>query len=80
MACSLCYLFGGFSCLGRALCLALGEKGVFVTVVDLSEEKGQEVASIIQQKNANLHPKLDIPPAMFIRCDVTNRSKWNLLS
>ncbi|KAG7030991.1 Prostaglandin reductase-3 [Cucurbita argyrosperma subsp. argyrosperma] len=65
---------GGASGIGRALCLALGEKGVFVTVVDLSEEKGQEVASIIQQKNANLHPKLDIPPAMFIRCDVTNRN------
>lgn len=77
MACS---LFGGYSCLGKALCLALGEKGVFVTVVDFSEEKGQEVASIIQQKNAKLHPKLEVPPAIFVRCDVTNTSEWNLLS
>lgn len=68
-------LFGGYSCLGRALCLALGEKGVSVTVLDLFEERGQEVASIIQQKNARLYSNSDIPPAIFIQCDVTKISK-----
>lgn len=51
-----------------------------MTVVDFSEERGQEVASIIQQKNDKVHSKLEIPPAIFIRCDVTSTSKWNLLS
>ncbi|XP_022149218.1 prostaglandin reductase-3 [Momordica charantia] len=65
---------GGASGIGRAICLALAEKGVFVTVVDFSEERGQEVASIIQQKNDKVHSKLEIPPAIFIRCDVTSTS------
>lgn len=68
------FVTGGASGIGKALCLALGEKGVFVTVVDVSEEKGQETVSIIQQKNAKLHPKLEAPPAIFVRCDVTNRN------
>lgn len=51
-----------------------------MTVVDLSEEKGQEVVSIIQQKNAKLHSKSEAPPAIFVRCDVTNTSKRKNLS
>ena len=35
---------------GRALCLALGPKGVFVTVVDFNEERGKEVASLFRKK------------------------------
>ncbi|KAJ8766623.1 hypothetical protein K2173_001143 [Erythroxylum novogranatense] len=63
---------GGASGIGKALSVALAEKGVFVTVVDLSEEKGKEVASLVESKNAKLHPKLGSPTALFIRCDVSN--------
>ncbi|XP_010269209.1 PREDICTED: probable quinone oxidoreductase [Nelumbo nucifera] len=63
---------GGGSGIGKALCLALGKEGIFVTVADLSEEKGKEVASLVAKENAKFHPKLEFPSAMFIRCDVTN--------
>ncbi|KAL5541104.1 hypothetical protein UlMin_043390 [Ulmus minor] len=63
---------GGASGIGKALCLALGEKGIFVTVVDFSEEKGKEVALLVQKENAKFHPKLDFPSAIFIKCDVSN--------
>ncbi|CAN6890928.1 unnamed protein product [Brassica oleracea] len=64
---------GGASGIGRALCLALAEKGVFVTVVDFSEEKGTETASLVQKANAPFHPGLNSPSAIFVKCDVTNR-------
>ncbi|KAG7599975.1 NAD(P)-binding domain superfamily [Arabidopsis suecica] len=64
---------GGASGIGRALCLALAEKGVFVTVVDFSEEKGQETTSLVQKANAKYHPGLSSPSAIFVKCDVTNR-------
>ncbi|XP_012066889.1 prostaglandin reductase-3 [Jatropha curcas] len=63
---------GGASGIGKALSLALGEKGIFVTVVDFSEEKGKEVASLIEKENAKFHHKLEFPTAQFVRCDVTN--------
>lgn len=59
---------------GKALCLALGKKGIFVTVVDFSE-KGAEVASLVKKENAEFHSNLEFPAAMFIKCDVTNTSK-----
>ena len=62
-------------CVGRALCLALAEKGVFVTVVDFSEEKGTETASLVQKANAPFHPGLNSPSAIFVKCDVTNRGQ-----
>ncbi|XP_059449614.1 uncharacterized protein LOC132180722 [Corylus avellana] len=63
---------GGASGIGKALCLALGAKGIFVTVVDFSEENGREVASQVEKENAKFHPKLEFPSALFIKCDVTN--------
>jgi NAD(P)-dependent dehydrogenase (short-subunit alcohol dehydrogenase family) len=60
---------------GKALCLALGAKGIFVTVVDFSEENGREVASQVEKENAKFHPKLEFPSALFIKCDVTSSSK-----
>ncbi|XP_062022887.1 uncharacterized protein LOC133739170 [Rosa rugosa] len=63
---------GGASGIGKALCLALGAKGVFVTVVDFSEERGKEVASLVQKENAKFHSNLKFPSAIFIKCDVTN--------
>ncbi|KAH9695567.1 PKS ER domain-containing protein [Citrus sinensis] len=66
------FVTGGASGIGRALSLALAGKGVFVTVVDLSEEKGKEVAALVEKENAKFHSNLGFPSAMFIRCDVTN--------
>ncbi|KAK4849329.1 hypothetical protein QYF36_023592 [Acer negundo] len=65
------FVTGGASGIGRALSLALGQKGVFVTVVDFSEEKGKEAASLVEKENAKFHSNLGFPSAMFIRCDVT---------
>lgn len=61
---------------GKALCLALGKNGIFVTVVDFSE-KGAEVASLVEKENAKFHSNLEFPAAMFLKCDVTNTSKRN---
>ncbi|OVA10453.1 Alcohol dehydrogenase superfamily [Macleaya cordata] len=63
---------GGASGIGKALSLALGKKGIFVTVVDLSEENGKEVASLVKKECAKFHSELKFPSALFIRCDVTN--------
>ncbi|XP_058097096.1 uncharacterized protein LOC131242466 [Magnolia sinica] len=63
---------GGASGIGRALSLALARKGIFVTVVDFSEERGKEVASLNEKENAKFHSDLKFPSALFIRCDVTN--------
>ncbi|KAJ6835416.1 prostaglandin reductase-3 [Iris pallida] len=64
---------GGASGIGKALSLALAQKGLFVTVVDhLSGDKGKEVASLIEKENSKFHPQLKIPSSMFIHCDVTN--------
>ncbi|KFK35988.1 hypothetical protein AALP_AA4G063600 [Arabis alpina] len=64
---------GGGSGIGRALCLALAEKGVFVTVVDFCEEDGQETTSLVRKANAKFHTGLNFPCAIFVKCDVTNR-------
>ncbi|PSS29350.1 Zinc-binding alcohol dehydrogenase domain-containing protein [Actinidia chinensis var. chinensis] len=66
---------GGASGIGKALSVALAEKGVFVTIVDFSEERGMEVAALVEKENAKFHPALKSPSAMFIRCDVTNTSE-----
>ncbi|BFG41800.1 hypothetical protein CerSpe_280740 [Prunus speciosa] len=63
---------GGASGIGKALSLALGAKGIFVTVVDLSEEKGKKVASLVQKENAKFHTSLGFPSALFVKCDVTD--------
>lgn len=63
---------GGASGIGKALSLALGKKGIFVTVVDFSEERGREVASLVEKESAKFHSKLEFPSAMFIKCDVSN--------
>ncbi|CAB4290467.1 unnamed protein product [Prunus armeniaca] len=65
---------GGASGIGKALSLALGAKGIFVTVVDFSEEKGKEVASLVQKENAKFHTNLGFPSALFVKCDVTDTS------
>ncbi|KAG2703584.1 hypothetical protein I3760_06G145500 [Carya illinoinensis] len=67
---------GGASGIGKALCLALGKNGIFVTVVDFSE-KGAEVASLVEKENAKFHSNLEFPAAMFLKCDVTNTRDLN---
>ncbi|OIV93277.1 hypothetical protein TanjilG_23118 [Lupinus angustifolius] len=63
---------GAASGIGKGLVLALAEKGIFITVVDFSEENGREVAALVQKINAKFHPKLDFPSALFVKCDVSN--------
>lgn len=63
---------GGASGIGKALSLALAQKGVFVTIVDFSEERGKEVAALAEQECAKFHYGLEFPAVMFVRCDVTN--------
>ncbi|WOH04726.1 hypothetical protein DCAR_0624138 [Daucus carota subsp. sativus] len=62
---------GGASGIGKALSLALAQKGVFVTIIDYSEERGKEVASLAEKEIAKFHSKLEIPFAIFIKCDVS---------
>lgn len=68
------YVFG--ICIGRGLALALAEKGVFITIVDFSEEKGRQAASLVEKINTKFHSKLGFPSALFVKCDVANASKW----
>ncbi|KAK4805068.1 hypothetical protein SAY86_004885 [Trapa natans] len=63
---------GGASGIGKALALALAKKGIFVTVVDLSEERGTEAVSLIKEANAKFHWGPGFPPAIFVQCDVSN--------
>ncbi|KVI10765.1 Alcohol dehydrogenase, C-terminal [Cynara cardunculus var. scolymus] len=69
------FVTGGASGIGRALCIALAQKGVFVTVVDFSEERGKEVASLSQNENLKFHSGLKFPSAIFVRCDVSNKGE-----
>ncbi|XP_023747559.1 uncharacterized protein LOC111895717 [Lactuca sativa] len=70
------FVTGGASGIGRALCVALAKKGIFVTVVDTSVEKGEEVASLSQKENLKFHSgSLKFPSAIFVRCDVTNQGE-----
>ncbi|XP_028241222.1 probable quinone oxidoreductase isoform X4 [Glycine soja] len=63
---------GGASGIGKGLALALAEKGVFITIVDFSEERGRQVASLVEKINTKFHSKLGFPSAIFVKCDVTN--------
>ncbi|RRT79435.1 hypothetical protein B296_00009601, partial [Ensete ventricosum] len=55
-----------------ALSMALAQKGIFVTVIDFSEEKGKEVVLLIERENTKFHPKPEFPSAIFVKCDVTD--------
>ncbi|KAG8368351.1 hypothetical protein BUALT_Bualt15G0036500 [Buddleja alternifolia] len=66
---------GGGAGIGRALVLALAQKGIFITVVDFSEEKGKEVASLAAKEVSKFHTELQFPPVIFIQCDVTDRNE-----
>nr|XP_043621193.1 probable quinone oxidoreductase [Erigeron canadensis] len=68
------FVTGGASGIGKALCIALAEKGIFVTVVDYSE-KGKEVALLLQKENLKLHSGSKFPSAIFVKCDVSNKGE-----
>ncbi|PKA55458.1 (+)-pulegone reductase [Apostasia shenzhenica] len=63
---------GGASGIGRAISLALAQNGFFVTVLDFSEEKGEQVQLLIEQESKKFHPNIRVPLSMYIKCDVTN--------
>nr|BAK05909.1 predicted protein [Hordeum vulgare subsp. vulgare] len=63
---------GGGSGIGKALCVALAQKGLAVTVVDFSEEHGGQVAALIQKENKQFRGDSKVPSATFIKCDVTD--------
>ncbi|KAA3468061.1 putative quinone oxidoreductase [Gossypium australe] len=63
---------GGASGIGKALSLALARKGLFVTIVDFAEQKGKEVACLVEKENSEFHEKLEYHSAIFVKCDVTN--------
>lgn len=65
---------------GRALCVALAQKGIFVTVVDFSEERGKEVASLLQKETLKFHSELKFPSAIFVKCDVSNKGELYALN
>ncbi|WVZ65206.1 hypothetical protein U9M48_014612 [Paspalum notatum var. saurae] len=62
---------GGASGIGKALCIAFAQKGLFVTVVDFSEENGREVATLVQKENSKFHGDLRVPSSIFVKCDVS---------
>ncbi|GAB2267258.1 hypothetical protein Dimus_002243 [Dionaea muscipula] len=66
---------GGASGIGKALSLALGKRGIFVTVID-SSDNGKEVAAAVVKENAKFHANIKFPSATFIRCDVTNTGSY----
>ncbi|KAL4585989.1 hypothetical protein LXL04_010618 [Taraxacum kok-saghyz] len=66
---------GGASEIGRGLCIALAQNGIFVTVVDFCEDRGEEVVAISQKENLKFHSGLKFPSAIFVRCDLSNKGQ-----
>ncbi|GJY75160.1 ARP protein, partial [Tanacetum coccineum] len=58
---------------GGASGIALAQKGIFVTVVDFSQDRGKEVASLVHEENLKFHSGLKFPSAIFLKRDVTNK-------
>ncbi|KAL4586282.1 hypothetical protein LXL04_010918 [Taraxacum kok-saghyz] len=57
----------------RAFCIALAQKGIFVTAVDFSTERGEELALLSQKENLKFHPQLKSPSSIFVKCNVSNK-------
>ncbi|XP_071726187.1 uncharacterized protein [Rutidosis leptorrhynchoides] len=69
------FVTGGASGIGKALCIALAQKGIYVTVVDFSEERGKEVAALLQKQNIKSQSGLKVPSAIFVKCDASNKGE-----
>lgn len=46
-----------------------------MTVVDFSEEHGEQVASLVQKRRNQFHGDSKVPSAIFVKCDVTDAGK-----
>ncbi|KAL6514252.1 hypothetical protein OROHE_019239 [Orobanche hederae] len=66
---------GGASGIGRALVLAFAQKGIFVTVVDFSQDNGKQVAALAEKEVSKFHDELKFPPVLFVKCDVTDSNE-----
>ncbi|PIM99242.1 15-hydroxyprostaglandin dehydrogenase [Handroanthus impetiginosus] len=66
---------GGATGIGRALVLALAQKGIFITVIDFSQDKGKETASLAEREVSKFHSGREFPPVLFIKCDVTDSNE-----
>ncbi|KAH6818938.1 ARP protein [Perilla frutescens var. frutescens] len=66
---------GGASGIGRALVLALAQKGILITIIDFSQDKGEEVASLAEEEVRKSHGDLKFPAAVFVKCDVVNSNE-----
>lgn len=64
---------------GKAVALALSEKGLFVTIVDFSEQRGNQLLHLLEKNIQKFYSDLKHAPAMFIKCDVTNEGMLVLL-
>lgn len=51
--------------------MALAEKGVRITVADISEEHGYETVRLVEEVHRKLAKKLESPSAVFVQCDVS---------
>lgn len=70
---------GGASGIGRALVLALAQKGVFITIIDFAEDRGKQVASLAEEEVRKIQTGLRFPPVLFFKCDVADSSKRTTL-
>ncbi|XP_042009651.1 prostaglandin reductase-3-like isoform X3 [Salvia splendens] len=66
---------GGAAGIGRALVLALAQKGIFITIIDFSQDKGIQAASLAEEELRKFHTDLKFPPVLFFRCDVSNSNE-----
>ncbi|KAL1561044.1 15-hydroxyprostaglandin dehydrogenase (NAD(+)) [Salvia divinorum] len=66
---------GGAAGIGRALAIALAQKGIFITIIDFSQEKGIEAASLAEEQVQKFHADLKFPAVLFFRCDVSNSNE-----
>lgn len=66
---------GGAAGIGRALVLALAQKGIFITIIDFSQDKGIQAASLAEEEVRKFHADLKFPAVLFFRCDVSDSSK-----
>ncbi|XP_042009650.1 prostaglandin reductase-3-like isoform X2 [Salvia splendens] len=67
---------GGAAGIGRALVLALAQKGIFITIIDFSQDKGIQAASLAEEELRKFHTDLKFPPVLFFRCDVSNSTAF----
>ncbi|KAL3614200.1 hypothetical protein CASFOL_042274 [Castilleja foliolosa] len=66
---------GGASGIGRALVLALAQKGIFTTIVDFNQDNGKQVLELAEKEVSKVHSEPQFPPALFVKCDVADSNE-----